>query len=85
LYYIIIKGKKMKKEPYAAPVMEIVLLEREKTVLTSGCEDGDEAGGTGDSPVCETDCFRYDCPGDVICPTHVACGSYYCPGYCGEW
>ena len=64
----------MKKETYAAPVMEIVLLEREKTVLTSECE-GNEPGNycpgvecTAESSGCANDCVKYipcfadDCP-----------------------
>ena len=43
----------MKKETYAAPVMEIVLLERMNTVLISGCEPIDCSG------VCLGDCSSF--------------------------
>ncbi len=63
----------MKKETYAAPVMEIVLLERGKTVVTSGCGVGDYLNCTGYDPCyldgsCPSDCSG-NCPQDGLCST----------------
>ncbi len=53
----------MKKELYIAPVMEIVLLERVNTVVTSGCEPTYCIGvcmgdGCSEFCLCESVCFR---------------------------
>ena len=63
----------MKKETYVTPVMEIVLLERGKTVVTSGCGVGDYLNCTGYDPCyldgsCPSDCSG-NCPADGLCST----------------
>ena len=87
----------MKKETYVAPVMEIVLLEREKTVLTSGncvryipgyCPAHcpmDLIPCTGDcGKHCPDDCggFTPPCPVDGFCPADGICPvDGFCPAY----
>ena len=58
----------MKKEPYVAPVMEIVLLERGGTVVTSGCNTWD--CGSYTNPNCPP---VVSCPTDGVCPTDGFC------------
>ncbi len=57
----------MKKETYVAPVMEIVLLEREKTVLTSECE------GTYCFGVCIGEGCPEFCSSEAVCYRDRGC------------
>ena len=74
----------MKKEPYVAPVMEIVLLEREKTVLTSGCEDDCPEYCFGDE--CPKYCSEEQCLEDDWGFCHEDCvANENCPEYCNPY